>query len=117
MLEMMAVRGKPLSRIVGEIKDAVGHTSYTQRDVYLEAAQIQAMRNVLPGLNPQEVAGKVPTRVGHGDGIYLQFEDGAWVLLRPSRTQPVVRAYCEAPSSVERDSLLRAAIDIACSKI
>lgn len=47
------------------------------------------------------------------DGLKLEFSDESWVLLRPSRTKPVVRVYAEAPSIQERDELLEAACDIA----
>jgi phosphomannomutase len=30
------------------------------------------------------------------DGVRLDFEDGSWMLMRPSGTEPVVRYYVEA---------------------
>jgi phosphoglucomutase len=36
-------------------------------------------------------------------------EDGSWVLMRPSGTEPVVRVYCEAPSEHELERLTEAA--------
>jgi len=36
-------------------------------------------------------------------------EDGSWVLMRPSGTEPVVRVYCEAPSQSELDRLVDSA--------
>ena len=35
------------------------------------------------------------------------------LLMRPSRTKPIVRVYAEAPSIQERDELLEAGCDIA----
>ncbi|MBI5166999.1 MAG: phosphoglucomutase/phosphomannomutase family protein, partial [candidate division NC10 bacterium] len=32
------------------------------------------------------------------DGTKLLFQDGSWLLLRPSGTEPVLRIYAEAPS-------------------
>ena len=32
------------------------------------------------------------------DGLRLDFDDGAWILMRPSGTEPVVRCYAEAPT-------------------
>ena len=79
----------------------------------LEPALTQAFRNVLPGLNPQEIAGRVPVEVSHADGLRLQFDDDSWVLMRPSRTDSVVRVYAEAPTARERDELLESACSIA----
>jgi phosphomannomutase len=38
------------------------------------------------------------------DGLRLDFEDGSWLLMRPSGTEPVVRYYVEArtPADLER---------------
>ena len=49
--------------------------------------------------DPSEFAGKRVVNVNRLDGMKLAFEDGAWVLIRPSGTEPVVRIYAE---TVER---------------
>ena len=36
--------------------------------------------------------------VGRKDGIKLYLEEGSWVLLRPSGTEPLVRVYMETNS-------------------
>jgi phosphoglucomutase len=41
------------------------------------------------------------------DGLKLIFEDGSWVLLRPSGTEPVVRYYVESGSEEDLDKLLQ----------
>ena len=33
------------------------------------------------------------------DGFKFFFEDGTWVMIRPSGTEPVLRVYSEAPDS------------------
>ena len=109
MCEMLAMTGKPLSQLKGELADKVGDLRYARRDVRLDAAACQAFRNILPGLNPQEVAGDIPREVSHADGLRLEFTGGSWVLMRPSRMDPVVRIYSEAPTIQERDAKLDAA--------
>jgi len=41
------------------------------------------------------------------------FENGDWLLIRPSGTEPVLRLYSEAASAEQVDRLLRAAGVIA----
>jgi phosphoglucomutase len=48
-------------------------------------------------------------RIDRTDGLKMIREDGSWVLMRPSGTEPVVRVYCEAASHAELDSLVSAA--------
>ncbi len=48
--------------------------------------------------DPKEFAGKPVVNVNRLDGLKLGFEDGSWVLMRPSGTEPVVRIYTETAS-------------------
>ncbi|HYL68074.1 MAG TPA: phosphoglucomutase/phosphomannomutase family protein [Candidatus Limnocylindria bacterium] len=43
-------------------------------------------------------AGRRVKKVDRTDGLKLKFEDGSWVLMRPSGTEPVVRVYAESAS-------------------
>ena len=110
--ELLALSDVPVSQLVEGLEAQIGSMRYTRRDVRLEPAATQAFRNVLPGLNPADVAGKVPVEVSHADGLRLQFDDDSWVLMRPSRAGALVRVYAEAPNEKERDELLEAACDI-----
>ena len=111
-VEMVARSGKSVSTMAEELEGSVGTMCYARRDLRLDAASTQAFRNVLPGLNPGELAGRSPVEVSHADGLRLQFDDDSWVLVRPSRTSSVVRVYAEAPTKQDRDELLSAACDV-----
>ena len=106
--EMVAMSGQSLSQILAQSESRLGRRCYIRRDVRLETGQVSVLRTVLPGLNPEQIAGKVPQEVSHADGMRLDFSDGSWVLVRPSRTDPIVRIYAEAFSERDRDELLDA---------
>jgi phosphoglucomutase len=53
--------------------------------------------------------GRKVTKMDRTDGLKMIREDGSWVLMRPSGTEPVVRLYGEAASPSELDHLVRAA--------
>ena len=53
--------------------------------------------------------GKKVTKLDRTDGLKLEREDGSWVLMRLSGTEPVVRVYCEAATQAELDHLAEAA--------
>lgn len=112
-LETLCKSGKKISELVERQDRELGHTCWIRRDVRIEAASAEALRILLPGVNPSEIAGKAPTEVSHADGLRLGFEDGSWVLIRQARAAPVVRVYAEAPDTASRDAL----VDAACALV
>ena len=55
----------------------------------------------------REFAGRRVVRTDRTDGLQLTFDDGAWVLMRPSGTEPVVRIYTEAATMAESQKLAK----------
>ena len=107
----------PVSEVVAAQSRTLGHMDYIRKDMALDPAKMQSFSTMLPGVNPQSIAGKVPCAVSHADGLHLTFSDGSWVMMRPSRTQSTVRIYAEADSTKARNSLLHAAYELAKSKL
>jgi len=105
MVESRAASGKPVSSMVADLEEDLGNMTYVKKDIKLDPSLIQAFRNVLPGINPKEVCGMRPVSVGHADGLVLRFEDDSWVQLRPSRTEPLVRARAESKDPTLAESL------------
>jgi phosphomannomutase len=61
---------------------------------------------------PDSVAGAAVDDVGTADGFKLLLEDGSWLLVRPSGTEPKLRVYAEADSRERVDELLAAGRDL-----
>ncbi|ARS89693.1 phosphoglucomutase [Natrarchaeobaculum aegyptiacum] len=57
---------------------------------------------------PDSVAGTTVEGVNTADGFKLALEDGSWVLVRPSGTEPVLRVYAEATDAERVGELLAA---------
>ena len=51
--------------------------------------------------------GKKVVEVKDYDGIKLICEDGSWLMLRPSGTEPLVRAYSESKSLKKAKELIK----------
>jgi len=56
----------------------------------------------------ESLAKRKVSRIVKTDGLKLYFEEGGWLLVRPSGTEPVARIYAEASSKEEVDGLLEA---------
>jgi phosphomannomutase len=57
---------------------------------------------------PETVAGREIAKVVTLDGFKLLLEDGSWLLVRPSGTEPMMRVYAEAGSGDDVRELLAA---------
>jgi len=55
---------------------------------------------------PDRVAGRAVDEVVTVDGFKLLFEDGTWLLVRPSGTEPKVRVYAEADDESATEAIL-----------
>jgi len=106
LAEAMAHYGKSLGEMVEDLEREFGPHRYGRVDLELRPGQKErAMEEVSkPGLD--RFAGLGVVRSEDMDGIKLYFDHGAWLLVRPSGTEPLLRIYAEADSmNVVRDLL------------
>ncbi len=96
--EMIAARHSSLAAQLANLFRRVGGEFWPVRvNLHLE----RDVQSRLPDRLRQEFkefAGRRVARTDRTDGLKLIFEDGSWVLMRPSGTEPVVRVYTESSS-------------------
>jgi phosphomannomutase len=61
---------------------------------------------------PESVAGVPVEEIGTKDGFKIRLENGSWLLVRPSGTEPKLRVYAEADSDERNEELLNAGRDL-----
>jgi len=106
--EMVARTGKDIPQLRDDLFRQVG-PSYTRRlDLHLSP---EAKTALLARLEepPTTLAGRALTAHLTLEGHKLLLDDGSWICLRPSGTEPVVRVYLEADSPEHLDALAQAA--------
>ncbi|HEY5548654.1 MAG TPA: phosphoglucomutase/phosphomannomutase family protein [Coriobacteriia bacterium] len=108
LVEMMAQKGSGLGELVDDLLALTGPMEYRRVDLKLDPAVKDAFVAAIPHLQPAEVAGLAVNGVVRSDGLKLLLPDDAWLLMRPSGTEPLVRVYAEAPSMGVVDDLLAA---------
>ena len=105
--EMVGAEGKTIGALRAELWKQIGPFLTRRIDLALspeEKARLAAIRKS----PPSGVAGRKVAKVNQLDGIKLIFEDGSWILVRESGTEPVARVYIEAKTEKDLDALARA---------
>jgi phosphomannomutase len=108
LAEMMAQRGRGLAELVADLLAITGPMEYGRNDLRLDAAVKDAFVASWPALEPTEIAGLPVKATLREDGIKFLLPDDAWLLMRASGTEPLVRVYAEASSAGVVDDLLAA---------
>lgn len=106
--EFMAKTGKSLRELIAEVYEVVGSFAVERYDLHLEESLKQTIiANCKSGKYTQFGDYKV-TRVEDMDGFKFHLDNGGWVMIRPSGTEPVLRTYSEASSTEESFKILDA---------
>jgi phosphomannomutase len=112
---MIIKTGKPLSAILGALYEKVGPHAYDRRDIRQPRDGYDDLKERVyrefSENPPTEFLGASVVRSRSDDGFKFYFEDGSWVLVRFSGTEPLLRVYSEADSKDRVDALIQAMID------
>ena len=95
ILGIIAKEGKALSELVDELP------TYAQAKEKIRCPN-ELKQRVLEVLRQKVSAPRLDTM----DGLKLIFEDGSWVLVRPSGTEPIFRLYAEADTQPKVERLV-----------
>jgi phosphomannomutase len=93
---------------VDDLITVTGPMEYGRVDLRLEPAVKDAFVARMPEMAPPVIAGLEVLAIVRTDGIKFLLPDDAWLLMRTSGTEPLVRIYAEAPNFGVVDDLLAA---------
>lgn len=94
MLEVMATRGAPLSRLIA---NAFPKYFSTKTKVPVDPAKV---RDIMKAIEKQ-----TDGRVEKVDGVKVWVDDKTWILVRPSGTEPIVRVFVESETKEKADAM------------
>ncbi|MCB4790362.1 MAG: phosphoglucomutase/phosphomannomutase family protein [Elusimicrobia bacterium] len=96
--EMVSMSKKPLKKTMDEIFKLVGSTYSDRVNFHLSFEEIENFKMRLTKKLPDKISGIKVKCVVTLDGYKFILEDGSWLGMRFSGTEPVVRLYIEADS-------------------
>ena len=104
--EAVAARGASLGEQLEDIYRRVGRLESGRIGVKLTPDIAEKLKEKL-AQEPVEIAGRRIERINRIDGVKFLFENNAWMLMRPSGTEPMVRIYAESESADDLEQLLK----------
>jgi phosphomannomutase len=107
-LELMAVTGKKPSELVQTLETVVGPHRYDRLDIHFPPDQRSAIQQRVAAAEPGRLASLRVEGKDTPDGTRFKLEGGAWLIVRFSGTEPLLRIYAEADSHDRVRSLLEA---------
>ena len=107
LLEMLAVEKKPVSKLLAALEKEFGPHRYARIDGHFPLEKRADLMAYCAANPPKKLVGSPVKEVKSFDGVKYIAESGAWLMLRGSGTEPVLRIYAEADSDENAKKLLR----------
>ncbi|MFK7802619.1 MAG: phosphoglucomutase/phosphomannomutase family protein [Anaerolineae bacterium] len=113
LLDLMVKTGKKPSELLATLFEKVGGHYYDRIDSRFAADDKSVILNRVSKAMPETIGGlKVIDKVTI-DGNQFIMEDGGWLLIRFSGTEPIIRVYCETTHGDKVQAILADGMKIA----
>lgn len=108
ILEFMAKTGKSLTALLDEVYEIVGRFEYDRDDLHLTENKKQEIISKCKAGAFDSIGSYSIVDTHDVDGYRFILEEGKWVMIRPSGTEPVLRVYAQGSSHDEVRNILDA---------
>lgn len=112
ILDMMVKLDKKPSELIEVLFESVGAHYYDRIDTPFEGDREQKRKRI-ESADPDVIGGLKVTDLITIDGYKFTLEDGGWLLIRFSGTEPIIRVYCETTHQDRVDEILKDGLRIA----
>ena len=107
LLEMLAMERKPLKVLLRELEKDFGPHRYARIDTTFPLEKRAALMQFCSEHPPARLLKSKLATVKAYDGVKFIAQDGSWLMLRGSGTEPILRIYAEANTDEDAQALLR----------
>ena len=113
MLDLMVRLGKKPSELLKILFAKVGGEYYYDRVDRPFSGNRKDREALILKADPQTIGGLKVTELVTVDGFQFKLEDGGWMLIRFSGTEPIMRVYCETMHGDKVQAILRDGLKVA----
>lgn len=106
LYEFMTQTGKTLKQLCDEVYEVVGKFVYERNDMHIENTKKEAIIKSAQDDKYAEFGKYKFNRRETIDGVKYHLDNGGWILLRASGTEPLLRIYAEGNSKEEALDIL-----------
>lgn len=111
-LDFMVRTGKKPTELLKTLFDKVGEHFYDRIDTPFSGDRKMREQKILDA-KPETIGGLKVTELVTVDGFQFKLEDGGWLLIRFSGTEPIMRVYCETTHEDKVQAILDDGLRIA----
>ena len=107
LLEMLATEKTSINKLTAKLEKEFGPHRYARIDTHFPLEKRSALMEFCKNNPPAKLLKSPLKEVKSYDGVKFVSEDGSWLMLRGSGTEPILRIYAEAPSDAGAHRLLQ----------
>jgi len=107
LLELLAKERVSINKLLQRLEKQFGPHHYARLDTHFPLEKRAALMEYCKFHPPAKLAGSSLAQVKSYDGVKFSAQSGAWLMLRGSGTEPVLRIYAEAKSGTAAQKLIR----------
>lgn len=107
LLEMLAFERVSLNQLIAKLEKQFGPHRYGRIDTHFPLEKREELMAFLKANPPDKLLRSPLAEVKSFDGVKYVAQDGSWLMLRGSGTEPILRIYAEAGTDAAARKLLR----------
>jgi phosphomannomutase len=111
LLELLATEKKSLPDLLKRLQKQFGTHEYARIDTHFPLERRKDLMEFCKNNPPKTLLRSPLKEVKSYDGVKYISEDGSWLMLRGSGTEPILRIYAEAKSLADAEALLKVGVN------
>jgi len=112
LLELLAMEKKPLKKLLAELEKEYGVHRYARIDTHFPLEKRGALMEYCKSNPPAKLLKSPLAEVKSADGVKFISQEGSWLMLRGSGTEPILRIYAEGKSDADAAALLKLGVKL-----
>lgn len=106
LLEMLATERVSVNKLIARLEKEYGPHRYSRLDTHFQLEKRAALMEFCKYNPPAKLLRSPLAEVKSYDGVKFVAQDGSWLMLRGSGTEPILRIYAEAKSDADAKKLI-----------